>query len=122
MSKNSNADNADFLAAQKKTLLKLRDELQGELDGLGKQNAEEQSINAEAREYEDDAQKLDTLERDGVQERRITARLDSVNQALTRIDEGNYGISTVSGKQISQARLEAVPEALWNVGEEPAGA
>ncbi len=119
MNKNQDAHSKEFLVEQKARLIKLRDELQGELIGVANDENQQDLINSEAREYEDDAQKLDALERDGVQERRHTARLETVNRALAKIDDGTYGVSIVSGKKISEARLEAVPEALWNVDEEP---
>ena len=36
-------------------------------------------------------------------------QLDHVNEALARIEEGNYGTCTNCGKQINPARLEASP-------------
>jgi len=41
----------------------------------------------------------------------LQEQLDDVERALTRIDEGSYGLCEVCGKQIQEARLEAVPSA-----------
>lgn len=38
-------------------------------------------------------------------------RLDSVTDALRRIEDGTYGVSVVSGKPIPEERLEARPDA-----------
>lgn len=108
-----------FLAFQKERLLKLRHELESALSSAAADERDETAINSEAREAEDDAQKLAALELDGLQERRQRDRLESVARALQKIENGSYGISTVSGKPIPRARLEAVPEALWDVGEKP---
>ena len=44
-------------------------------------------------------------------------RLDSVHDALKRIDAGTYGISVVSGQPIPPERLEALPDAATLTGE-----
>jgi DnaK suppressor protein len=43
--------------------------------------------------------------------RRVKRKIDSLQDALTRFDEGTYGICERCGKQISAQRLEAVPQA-----------
>lgn len=45
--------------------------------------------------------------------------LAQVKRALSRIDEGTYGVSEVSGKAIPIERLEAVPYATTLVDERP---
>ncbi|WP_432484763.1 TraR/DksA family transcriptional regulator [Kineococcus esterisolvens] len=45
-------------------------------------------------------------------------RLDSVDDALRRIEDGTYGISVVSGKPIPEERLEARPDAATLADEE----
>ncbi|WP_432543916.1 TraR/DksA family transcriptional regulator [Kineococcus sp. SYSU DK002] len=44
-------------------------------------------------------------------------RLDSVQDALKRLDAGTYGISVVSGEPIPVERLEALPDAATLAGE-----
>jgi DnaK suppressor protein len=44
-------------------------------------------------------------------------RLDSVNDALKRLDAGTYGLSVVSGEPIPDDRLDAYPDAATLVGE-----
>jgi DnaK suppressor protein len=76
--------------------------------------------NGEAREFEDDAQKLTTLELEGTLEAHDTERLITVERALRKIDEGTYGISDVSGEPIPIERLNAVPEAIYTLAEQAA--
>jgi DnaK suppressor protein len=45
-------------------------------------------------------------------ERVETARLQSIDSALQRINDGTYGKCSRCGHNISDARLEAVPDAL----------
>jgi DnaK suppressor protein len=44
--------------------------------------------------------------------------LERIDYALKRIDSGTYGVSEVTGDPIPLARLEAVPWATTNVGDE----
>jgi len=74
----------------------------------------------QAREFEDDAQKLDMLEREGNLVGRDVARLAQVERALRKIDEGSYGLSDVSGQPIPSERLDAMPEAINTLSEQEA--
>jgi len=47
----------------------------------------------------------------------MEARLELVEQALAHMDEGTYGISTISGDKISLERLQANPAAMMTVKE-----
>jgi len=42
----------------------------------------------------------------------LQASLRRVNRALTKLDDGSYGICDVCGESIAPARLEAVPESV----------
>jgi DnaK suppressor protein len=112
---------ADFIERQRQTLQKLRATL---LRAAKSGEAEEATVNSEssggAREYEDDAQKLAMLELDGNLVARDVARLERIDRALKKIEEGTYGASDLSGKPIPKERLEAVPESLHTVAEEKA--
>ena len=76
--------------------------------------------NLQAREYEDDAQKLDMLEREGRLAARDVDRLARVERALKKIQEGTYGLSDVSGQRIPRDRLDAIPEAINTLSEQKA--
>jgi DnaK suppressor protein len=112
---------AAYLEARRKELTALRAKLVG---AASVQRAEESQVNAssngEAREFEDDAQKLTTLELEGNLEARDTERLVNIERALRKIDEGTYGISDVSGEAIPRERLDAVPEATYTLREQSA--
>ncbi len=110
-----------FLESKRRQLMDLRDRLQ---KGADTDEAEETAIKnesgAQAREYEDDAQKLAMLETEGNLVHRDIDRLARVERALQKIDEGTYGFSDMSGQPIPDARLEAMPDAINTVQEQRA--
>jgi DnaK suppressor protein len=110
-----------FVAKQRQTLTKLRATL---LTAAKGDEADEADIKGEspggAREYEDDAQRLATLELDGNLVVRDIARLERVDRALKKIEEGTYGSSDLSGQLIPRERLEAIPESIYTLAEEQA--
>ena len=108
-----------FIENQRQNLLRLRATL---IEAAQDAESEEADVNEEsdagAVEFEDDAQRLDALEREGNLVARDVDRLQRIDRALEKIRDGSYGLSDVSGKPIPRARLEAVPEALDTVDEE----
>lgn len=52
----------------------------------------------------------------------LSDRLDEVNSALKRIEDGTYGIDVTTGKEIPFERLEAVPYTAYNVDTTPENA
>jgi DnaK suppressor protein len=108
-----------FLEQQKRRLTALRGEI---LANRQRQQGEQRSVNTElsgqARDYEDDAQRLAAVE---LQDNLVVhddARLSSIESALQRIDAGTYGVSAASGKPIPVERLQAFPEALYTEEEQ----
>lgn len=112
---------AGFLEKQRQALLRLREALQAAAQSA---ETDEADVRAERAgtpaEYEDDGQELDELERDGNLVVRQAERLERVDRALKKIEEGTYGLSDESGEPIPRARLEAVPESLYTLSEERA--
>ncbi len=110
-----------FIEKQRQVLTKLRATL---LTAARDDEADEADIKDEstggAREYEDDAQKLATLELDGNLVVRDIARLERVSRALQKIEEGTYGSSDLSGQLIPRERLEVIPESIYTLAEEQA--
>jgi DnaK suppressor protein len=108
-----------FLARQKHRLTELRQQI---LQVRRGEEGAESSANAEtrdqAREYEDDAQKLTTLELEGNLEAADDNRLSNIERALQKIADGTYGLSDASGTPIPMERLEASPEALYTLAEQ----
>jgi DnaK suppressor protein len=110
-----------FVEKQRQALLELRVVL---LNATRDSEADESEIKEESaggpREFEDDAQRLATLELDGNLVVRDLGRLDRVDRALKKIEEGTYGASDESGQLIPRERLEAVPESIYTLSEEQA--
>ena len=112
---------AAFVEKQRQYLLRLRASLVAAADATESDEAEVRGDRTDgAMEFEDDAQELDALERDGNLVVRDVERLEPVDRALKKIEEGTYGLSDRSGEPIPRERLEAVPEALYTLSEEEA--
>jgi DnaK suppressor protein len=108
-----------FIEKQRHSLLKLRAALLGAAVRDENEEAASQTEAANgAQEYEDDAQRLAALELEGNLVVRDAGRLERINRALKKIDEGTYGLSDRSGKPIGQERLEAAPESIFTLAEE----
>lgn len=108
-----------FLSRQRQRLMALRQQIRRVRQG---QAAEQEAVNADngtqAREYEDDAQRLTALELTGELEAVDEQRLADIERALQKIDDGTYGLSDQSGQPIPLARLEASPEAIYTLEEQ----
>jgi DnaK suppressor protein len=110
---------AAFVEKQRQYLLRLRATLLAAAQGTeSDEGALKEDRTSGAVEFEDDAQELDALERDGNLVVRDVERLACVDRALQKIEEGTYGLSDRSGEPIPRDRLEAVPEALFTLREE----
>jgi len=110
-----------FIDKQRHRLTGLRDQILAVRRG---QQAEQAGVNddlqGQAREFEDEAQKLTTLELEGNLSAIDDERLVNIERALQKIDEGTYGLSDASGAPIPIERLVASPEALYTLGEQQA--
>ena len=109
-----------YIEAKRAQLMNLRDQLQSATKGTESENDVVQRESPEAHEYEDDAQKLDMLEKSRNLLLHDAARLAQINRALRKIEEGTYGYSDFSGQRISTARLDALPEATSTLEEQQA--
>jgi DnaK suppressor protein len=112
----------EFIAKQRQRLEALRQQvLGGELSSNANRRSFEEEHGDEPMEFEDEAQ--DSAQEEVRQAQRDTdaQRIDHIERALRKIDDGTYGYSDRSGKPIPQARLEATPEAIFTVEEERAG-
>jgi DnaK suppressor protein len=110
----------EFIAQQKQRLQDLKAELERVRDGL----EEDQKFRAEEEgdfsqhDSGDMSQSLFTREVDATVEQQVERRLQHVERALQKIEEGTYGLSDDSGDSIPRGRLEAAPEAIRTVEEE----
>jgi DnaK suppressor protein len=121
MSKATHPLNEKFIQQQRFKLSQLKDSLRSTASGAeNEESAVKGAGSSESREYEDDAQNLDALEKDGLLVNRSVERLVRVERALAKIADGTYGLSDVSGKPIPIERLEAIPEAVNTTAEQEA--
>jgi DnaK suppressor protein len=109
---------AVFLDAQKRRLEALRDQLVGTADAAAG-NEEGLALESvdEVRDSADSAETMAMEENDEAIYRHNLERLAAARRALEKLAEGSYGLSDIGGKPIPRARLEAIPEAVYNVGE-----
>ncbi len=93
--------------------------LVGQLEILGRKNPDEKGDWETIRKEDtvDEADELDVAdaieeyENKDAQLSQLEIQLRNVNNALSRIEEGNYGKCTVCGKEIEEDRLNANPSA-----------
>jgi DnaK suppressor protein len=108
-----------FIERQKRRLTKMRQQILGARRNLENEEAGvNDELSGQAREYEDEAQKLTTLEIDENLQAVEDDRLSDIERALQKIEDGTYGLSDASGAPIPIARLEAIPEALYTLEEQ----
>jgi DnaK suppressor protein len=119
MGKQSPRLDAEYVEQKRRQLKKLLDELRNASNvAEAEEGIVKNDSNLQAREYEDDAQKLDMLEREGNLVARDVKRLARVQRALEKIEEGTYGLSDVSGERIPRDRLDVMPEAINTLSEQ----
>ena len=108
-----------FLIKQQERLLNLRDSLLDAMAGVAKDNLRSRAEGSEASAFgmhqadagsdaydRDFALSLLSQEQDALYE---------IEEALKRVLDGTYGVCEMSGKNIAQARLEALPFARFTV-------
>lgn len=111
----------EFIAQQRKRLEALRQQvLGGELDVNARKRAFTEEHGDEAEEFEDSAQDLAQEEVRQATHDVDEQRVNNIQRALQKIDDGTYGYSGISGDPIPKARLEAAPESVLTVQEEQA--
>jgi DnaK suppressor protein len=96
-----------------------RDEVQGLLkdaDAAG-QDDRQAEVDSEAEDDADAALALTEEGQDDAIAESLRGRLDAIERALRRLDEGTYGRSVRSGEPIPDERLEADPAAELTVEE-----
>ena len=110
----------EFIAQQKERLQDLKAELERVRDGVqeDEQFRAEEEGDLTQHDSGDMSQSLFTREVDATVERQVERRLEHVERALRKIEEGTYGLSDDSGEPIPKGRLEAMPEATRTVEEQ----
>jgi DnaK suppressor protein len=79
--------------------------------------AANREVEVQPGDYADSAQPLTAQGMDEAMAASFQNRLDAINRALKRLDEGTYGRSIRSGTPIPDARLEADPTAELTIEE-----
>ncbi len=110
----------EFIQKQKERLEESRVELRRIADGMEEDIRDRGEDEGDFTEHDssDMSRSIFTREMDATVGNVMEGRLDFVERALQKIEEGTYGLSDVSGEQISKGRLEAVPEAIYKVDEQ----
>lgn len=110
----------EFIQKQKERLEESRVELRRIADGMEEDIRDRGEDEGDFTEHDssDMSRSIFTREMDATVGNVMEGRLDFVERALQKIEEGTYGFSDVSGEQISKGRLEAVPEAIYKVDEQ----
>jgi DnaK suppressor protein len=100
-------------------LITERDEVRSLLQDAeaGGQEARVAEVESEAEDTEDAALALTEEGQEDAIAESLRDRLDAIQRALRRLDEGTYGRSVRSGKPIPDGRLEADPAAELTIEE-----
>ncbi len=107
----------EFVEKQGERLAELRAELTRMVEGLEEDQQDRGESEGDMTENDsgDMSQSLFTREMDATVEQTMEKRLESVDRALQKIEEGTYGICDDTGEPIPRGRLEAMPEAVYTV-------
>jgi DnaK suppressor protein len=107
----------EFVEKQRERLENLRAELVGTVRGLEDDQLSQSEDEGDFTEHDagDMSQSLYDREVDATLEQNIENRLQYVERALQKIEEGTYGICDDTGEPIPRGRLEAMPEAIYTV-------
>ncbi len=104
-------------AVARERLLTERSEVAQLLHNSESAGRQDMQAGAETGDMADSAQPLTSLGMDEAIAAGMRDRLEAIDRALKRLDEGTYGRSVVSGEPIPDARLEADPAAELTVEE-----
>lgn len=103
-------------------LLAEKEKLEGELSSIGRKNPDNpddwEAVPSDAQndsaDLNDFADNIEDYETNAAILKQLETQLKDVNDALAKIEAGNYGICEVSGEEIEIGRLEANPAARTN--------
>jgi DnaK suppressor protein len=107
----------EFVEKQRERLEELRAELVRIVEGLEEDQQDRGESEGDMTENDsgDMSQSLFTREMDATVEQTMEKRLESVDRALQKVEEGTYGVCDDTGEPIPRGRLEAMPEAIYTV-------
>ncbi|WP_321910171.1 MULTISPECIES: TraR/DksA family transcriptional regulator [unclassified Paraburkholderia] len=108
-----------FIESQRQRLLALQREVLGGEEGtIAAERDQEEAFGEEAREAEDDAQRIEQDVANQALRNVNDRRIADIQRALEKIAEGTYGYSDKSGDPIPIERLKILPEAIFTVQEQ----
>ncbi|MDQ3509375.1 MAG: TraR/DksA C4-type zinc finger protein [Actinomycetota bacterium] len=111
----SNLDK-EFIESQKARLEELKGELKRMIEGLEEDEEDRGEEEGDSQfDSGDMSQAQFTREMDATVGERSEKRLEDVERALEKIEDGTYGICDDTGEEIPKGRLEAMPEAVVTV-------
>ncbi len=115
-----NGIDKEFVEEQRGRLEELRAELTRLVRGLEEDQRDRAEDEGDFTEHDSGDMSRDIFDRevDATIAEQIQQRLEIVDRALQKVEEGTYGLSDVSGEPIPRGRLEAVPEAVRTVEEQ----
>jgi DnaK suppressor protein len=102
----------------RKLLADARERVEGELKRAKRDRDDEVERIADEVAPEDDADAIEGKAVDDALVADLRRRLDAIERAEARVNEGTYGLSVLSGEPIPRKRLEAVPWAERTKEEE----
>jgi RNA polymerase-binding transcription factor len=105
--KTVSASRAKFLAKMREQLLETRAKLLGEIDS--EMRAEREGNKDEGMDTYDLASEERDREINFILSDRERVKLQQIDDALARLDDGSYGICESCGLEIAEERLEALP-------------
>jgi DnaK suppressor protein len=110
----------EFVAKQRERLERERAQLLRVVRGVEEDNRERAEDEGDFTEHDsgDMSRSIFTREMDETVAQQAEERLQEVERALQKIEEGTYGLSDESGEPIPRGRLEALPEATLTVEEQ----
>ncbi len=108
-----------FVAQQKERLQELKEELLRIQRGMEEDKQDRGESEGDTQPDSGDmSQGMFDREMDATIGGQAERRVEEVERALEKIEEGTYGLSDESGEPIPRGRLEAAPEAIRTVEEQ----
>ncbi len=96
---------------------RLEDQINRETQEIKEMTSDQANEGTYSNHMADDGGYLMEMDRTTTLRQNIQETLNQVNHALQRMEDGTYGLSEVSGKEIPLERLEALPWATRLVSE-----
>lgn len=95
-----------------------RERIESELAGLDRQHKGDVAAGQDERNLEDTGERIEEESVDDAVAQSLKKKLQAIERAEKRVEDGTYGLSVVSGEPIPEKRLEAIPWAERTKDEE----